>query len=76
MLRKLSRQIRQFLALLFKDYDDTERLLCYQNVDRHALLHYAREAADFSTNRKLPNLEFAINQYGEPDVALFDFTCM
>lgn len=41
-----------------------------------ALLSYAREAADFSTNHQLPTLDFAINHYGQPDVAMFDFTCM
>lgn len=46
------------------------------NVDQAALLSYAREAADFSTNQQLPTLDFAINHYGQPDVAMFDFTCM
>lgn len=46
------------------------------NVDQAALLSYAREAADFSTSHQLPTLDFAINHYGQPDVAMFDFTCM
>lgn len=45
-------------------------------MDQAALLSYAREAADFSTNHQLPTLDFAINHYGQPDVAMFDFTCM
>lgn len=45
-------------------------------MDQAALLSYAREAADFSTNHQLPSLDFAINHYGQPDVAMFDFTCM
>lgn len=45
-------------------------------MDQVALLSYAREAADFSTNHQLPTLDFAINHYGQPDVAMFDFTCM
>lgn len=45
-------------------------------MDQAALLSYAREAADFSTNHQLPALDFAINHYGQPDVAMFDFTCM
>lgn len=45
-------------------------------MDQEALLNYAREAADFSTNQQLPSLDFAINHYGQPDVAMFDFTCM
>lgn len=51
-------------------------LLSRANVDQVALLSYAREAADFSTNQQLPTLDFAINHYGQPDVAMFDFTCM
>lgn len=51
-------------------------LLSRANVDQAALLSYAREAADFSTNHQLPTLDFAINHYGQPDVAMFDFTCM
>ncbi|XP_065697048.2 F-actin-monooxygenase MICAL3 isoform X17 [Patagioenas fasciata] len=58
------------------DYTDTELLLSRENVDQEALLNYAREAADFSTNQQLPSLDFAINHYGQPDVAMFDFTCM
>ncbi|XP_071896219.1 F-actin-monooxygenase MICAL3 isoform X16 [Anas platyrhynchos] len=58
------------------DYADTELLLSRENVDQEALLNYAREAADFSTNQQLPSLDFAINHYGQPDVAMFDFTCM
>lgn len=45
-------------------------------MDQAALLSYAREAADFSTGHQLPTLDFAINHYGQPDVAMFDFTCM
>ena len=45
-------------------------------MDQAALLSYAREAADFSTSHQLPTLDFAINHYGQPDVAMFDFTCM
>lgn len=40
------------------------------------LVKYAREAADFSTDYKLPDLEFAVNYYGQPDVSMFDFTSM
>jgi hypothetical protein len=39
-------------------------------------MEYAREAADFSTKYQLPPLEFAVNHYGQPDVAMFDFTSM
>lgn len=63
-------------ALPGQDYTDTELLLSRENVDQEALLSYAREAADFSTQQQLPSLDFAINHYGQPDVAMFDFTCM
>ncbi|XP_076841839.1 protein-methionine sulfoxide oxidase mical3a isoform X16 [Brachyhypopomus gauderio] len=63
-------------GVILNDYVDTEMLLSRANVDQTALLAYAREAADFSTNHQLPKLDFAINHYGQPDVAMFDFTCM
>ncbi|KAM4734443.1 protein-methionine sulfoxide oxidase mical3a isoform 6-T9 [Anableps anableps] len=63
-------------GVILNDYADTELLLSRANVDQAALLSYAREAADFSTNHQLPTLDFAINHYGQPDVAMFDFTCM
>ncbi|KAI4904471.1 hypothetical protein NFI96_015129 [Prochilodus magdalenae] len=63
-------------GVILHDYMDTEMLLSRANVDQAALLSYAREAADFSTNHQLPTLDFAINHYGQPDVAMFDFTCM
>ncbi|XP_041713785.2 protein-methionine sulfoxide oxidase mical3b-like [Coregonus clupeaformis] len=63
-------------GVILRDYVDTETLLSRGNVDQNALLAYAREAADFSTNHQLPSLDFAMNHYGQPDVALFDFTCM
>ncbi|XP_022609889.1 protein-methionine sulfoxide oxidase mical3a-like isoform X3 [Seriola dumerili] len=63
-------------GVILHDYADTELLLSRANVDQAALLSYAREAADFSTSHQLPTLDFAINHYGQPDVAMFDFTCM
>lgn len=62
--------------MVLQDYIETEKLLGQDNVNQEALLSYAREAADFSTNHQLPTLDFAINHYGQPDVAMFDFTCM
>ncbi|XP_067356939.1 F-actin-monooxygenase mical2b isoform X1 [Channa argus] len=63
-------------GVIINDYIETERLLSSDNVDQEALLSYAREAADFGTNYQLPSLDYAINHYGQPDVAMFDFTCM
>ncbi|XP_072256094.1 F-actin-monooxygenase MICAL3 isoform X4 [Pyxicephalus adspersus] len=63
-------------GVILQDFADTEMLLSRANVDQEALLNYATEAARFSTNQQLPNLDFAINHYGQPDVAMFDFTCM
>uniref|UniRef100_A0A8C2L8W5 F-actin monooxygenase n=1 Tax=Cyprinus carpio TaxID=7962 RepID=A0A8C2L8W5_CYPCA len=63
-------------GVILRDYADTEMLLSRNNVDQNALLSYAHEAADFSTNHQLPTLDFAINHYGQADVAMFDFTCM
>lgn len=74
--KSLPRLSHQASSLWRQDYADTELLLSRENVDQEALLNYAREAADFSTQQQLPSLDFAINHYGQPDVAMFDFTCM
>ncbi|XP_068004064.1 F-actin-monooxygenase MICAL2 isoform X2 [Melanerpes formicivorus] len=63
-------------GVIINDYIDTESLLCGENVNQSNLLSYAREAADFATNYQLPSLDYAINHYGQPDVAMFDFTSM
>ncbi|KAG7313585.1 hypothetical protein JYU34_000737 [Plutella xylostella] len=63
-------------GVLLKDFSDVSRLLDVDNVDRAALMRYAQEAARFSTDGRLPLKDFALNHYGEPDVALFDFTSM
>ncbi|KAM9377055.1 F-actin-monooxygenase mical2b isoform 2-T2 [Pholidichthys leucotaenia] len=63
-------------GVILNDSMETERLLSADNVNQEALLSYAREAADFGTNYQLPSLDYAINHYGQPDVAMFDFTCM
>ncbi|XP_048467802.1 F-actin-monooxygenase MICAL3-like [Rhincodon typus] len=61
---------------LAEDKQDADSLLSPQNVCLESLLSYAREAANFATKYQLPHLEFAKNHRGEPDVAMFDFTCM
>lgn len=33
-------------------------------MDRDALMMYAREAAEFSTEYQMPGMEFAVNHYG------------
>ncbi|XP_056272569.1 F-actin-monooxygenase mical2b isoform X3 [Pseudoliparis swirei] len=63
-------------GVIINDYIETERLLSPGNVNQEALLSYAREAADFGTNYQLPSLDYAINHYGQADVAMFDFTSM
>ena len=63
-------------GVLKEDFPDTATLLSPPNVNRDALLDYAMEAANFSTNQQMPNLEYAINHYRQQDVAMFDFTSM
>eukprot|EP00106_Octopus_bimaculoides_P005041 XP_014772483.1 PREDICTED: protein-methionine sulfoxide oxidase MICAL3-like isoform X3 [Octopus bimaculoides] len=63
-------------GVLKHDYSDTGSLLSRSNVDQEALLSYAREAADFSTNHQLPHMDYAVNHYGQADVAMFDFTSL
>lgn len=69
-------RVTALCSVLPQDYIDTEMLLCAENVNQDNLLSYAREAADFATNYQLPSLDFAMNHYGQPDVAMFDFTSM
>lgn len=59
-----------------QDHGDADKLLAPANVDYEALHRYAYDAADFSTGGKLPDLQFVENPSGQPDVAMFDFTCM
>ncbi|KAI5701118.1 hypothetical protein M8J75_006235 [Diaphorina citri] len=63
-------------GVILNDFADTARLLSQDNIDKEALKEYARQAADFSTDYNLPHLEFAVNHYGQSDVAMFDFTSM
>uniref|UniRef100_A0A672IL86 Molecule interacting with CasL protein 1 n=1 Tax=Salarias fasciatus TaxID=181472 RepID=A0A672IL86_SALFA len=63
-------------GVIKQDYSDAEQLLAPENVDHEALCHYAHDAAHFSTGGKLSDLEFAQNHANQPDVAMFDFTCM
>ncbi|XP_053994798.1 F-actin-monooxygenase Mical isoform X2 [Hylaeus volcanicus] len=63
-------------GVILQDHADTAKLLAKENVDREALMLYAREAAEFSTEYQMMDMEFAVNHYGQPDVAMFDFTSM
>ncbi|XP_072700810.1 F-actin-monooxygenase MICAL1 isoform X2 [Ciconia boyciana] len=63
-------------GVILQDKADVESLLSPENVNQDALLSYAKEAANFSTNYRLPELEFALNHRNLPDVDMFDFTCM
>jgi hypothetical protein len=63
-------------GVIIQDFSDPAELLHPNNVNTVKLQDYAREAADFSTKYQMPCLEFAVNHYGKPDVAMFDFTSM
>ncbi|XP_048352325.1 F-actin-monooxygenase MICAL1 [Sphaerodactylus townsendi] len=63
-------------GVILNDKLDIESLLSANNVNQEALLTYAKEAANFSTSDQLPNLQFALNHRSQPDVDMFDFTCM
>lgn len=78
--------------VLYQDFNDTNALLAPGNINRMELLSYARDAAKWTTGNghhrstlhQLVNClifvgldqKFALNHYGEPDVAMFDFTSM
>ncbi|XP_054991588.1 F-actin-monooxygenase MICAL1-like [Sorex araneus] len=63
-------------GVLLQDWPETERLLSSDNVVPEALQRFVRDAADFATQGKLGNLEFALDAHGRPDVSAFDFTSM
>uniref|UniRef100_A0A8C7VN97 Molecule interacting with CasL protein 1 n=1 Tax=Oncorhynchus mykiss TaxID=8022 RepID=A0A8C7VN97_ONCMY len=64
------------MGVIKQDFSDADKLLAQVNVDQEALLRYAYDAAQFSTGHCLPDMQFAQNHAGQPDVAMFDFTCM
>lgn len=47
-----------------------------KNTNKKQLLDYIKDASDYCTDYQLPDMDFALNHHGEPDVALFDFTSM
>ena len=57
-----------------QDYSDPQDLLAKENISHQCL--YAKEAADFCTNKQLPHMDFAVNGQNGEDIALFDFTSM
>ncbi|XP_061838537.1 F-actin-monooxygenase mical1 [Nerophis lumbriciformis] len=63
-------------GVIKQDFSEVEDMLAPANIDDEALRRYACDAAHFSTGAKLPDLEFAQNHACQPDVAVFDFTCM
>ncbi|XP_037961229.1 F-actin-monooxygenase Mical-like [Teleopsis dalmanni] len=63
-------------GVILKNFVDPVKLLAGGNINREKLYDYARRAAEYSTHYRMPNLTFATNHYGKPDVAIFDFTSM
>ena len=51
-------------------------MLSRSNIDRAALEAFAIDVAKFTTKGQLKNLEFVLNQRGNNDVAVFDFTSL
>ena len=62
--------------MLLKNHPEPSAVLTPDNISQEALFQYAREAADFATKGQLPHLDFAVNHFGKPDVAMLDFTSM
>ena len=62
------------LGVLRNNFDDAGSLLDRSNIDPIKLQEYATNAANFATQYKLPDLTFALNSRGNPDVSIFDFT--
>jgi len=62
--------------VLKQDLKDPIALLSPKNVNKDHLYEYIKDACDYCTDYQLPKMEFALNHYNQPDVALFDFTSM
>ena len=71
---EFSRQ--KYLRYFFQDCKDPIELLSPKNTNKKQLLEYIKDACDYCTDYQLPDMDFALNHHGEPDVALFDFTSM
>uniref|UniRef100_A0A673LMV9 F-actin monooxygenase n=1 Tax=Sinocyclocheilus rhinocerous TaxID=307959 RepID=A0A673LMV9_9TELE len=61
---------------------DLENIVYYKD-DTHYFVMTAKKQSLLEkgvilhvSDQRLPKLDFAINHYGQPDVAMFDFTCM
>jgi hypothetical protein len=63
-------------GVIMTNFSDTAKLLSAENINQDKLFDYGREAADYATEYQMPHLDFAVNHYGKPDVAMFDFTSM
>jgi hypothetical protein len=63
-------------GVIKQNFSDPIQLLSKENVNFEQLCEYAKEAAYVSTDKKLPRMDFAKNHYGQPDVAMFDFTSL
>lgn len=64
-------------GVILEDNEDRKALLAPSNIDRDKLHQFAIDAAQFSTasfSSQLPDLDFALDARGNPDVACFDFT--
>ena len=64
-------------GVLMDNEGDRSSLLQLNNVNHQELYKYAIDAAEFSTealSKKLPTKQFALDQKGNPDVSVFDFT--
>lgn len=68
--------MKRILLVFIQDFPEPELLLSPENVDQEALQRFTMEAVVFATDNRLPELEFALNHYSQPDVAVFDFTTM
>ena len=64
-------------GVLVDNEGDRSSLLQLINVNKQELYQYAIDAAEYSTEKlsqKLPTRDFALDQRGNPDVSVFDFT--
>ena len=64
-------------GVLRENKSNRDDLMAPSNIDKEEMYKFAIDAAEYSTetlSQKLPTREFALDNRGNPDVSVFDFT--
>ena len=61
-------------GVLKQKHQDTAELLAKENINQNELENFVRNVACASTDKSFEQMEFAKNERGDPDIAIFDFS--